>query len=220
MAAAVQAGRNNDVTLQWKLADRLDKEGTEQGRALQSRKILTQALRPQQEISVTVQKATEANRKKGLPASAVPAGNDAPGRATEGTKKAVRDVYDRAESEHMQLLQLPDGLSRDNPWNLPLNAMQRELISRYGLWKETLPGIEYNRATLKQRMLAAILATPNNVRGDGLVTLCQQLEFMRQGYAVVTEADMNYIASQMSEAIAGGMDEAGQPLSQEAKTHP
>ena len=28
MAAAVQAGRNNDVTLQWKLADRLDKEGT------------------------------------------------------------------------------------------------------------------------------------------------------------------------------------------------
>lgn len=35
----------------------------------------------------------------------------------------------------MQLLQLPEGLSRENPWNLPLNAMQRELICRYGLWK-------------------------------------------------------------------------------------
>ena len=135
MAAAVQAGRNNDVTLQWKLADRLDREGTEQCRALQSRKILTQALKPQQEISSTVKKAIEANQEKGSPANAVPAGNDAPGRAAEGTKKAVRDVYDKAESMYMQLLQLPEGLSRENPWNLPLNAMQRELICRYGLWK-------------------------------------------------------------------------------------
>ena len=81
------------------------------------------------------QKGNRGQSGEGPPANAVPAGNDAPGRAAEGTKKAVRDIYDKAESMHMQLLQLPEGLSRENPWNLPLNAMQRELICRYGLWK-------------------------------------------------------------------------------------
>ena len=217
MAAAVEAGRKGDATLQWKLADRLDKEGTEQGRALQSRKILTAALRPQQEVSNTVRKAIAYNQARGLLGDPIPVGNDAPKKATAATKPDVRETYDKAESTHMKLQGLESGVSRDNPWGLPINRMQDALISQYGLKNETLPGIEYNRATLKQRMLAAILATPNNVRGDGLLTLCQQLEFMNKGYAVVTEADMNYIASQMSEAMAGGLDEAGVPTSQEAK---
>lgn len=87
MATAVQAGRNNDVTLQWKLADRLDREGTEQCRALQSRKILTQALKPQQEISSTVKKAIEANQEKGPPLTPFPQETMSPEERQRGQRK-------------------------------------------------------------------------------------------------------------------------------------
>lgn len=68
-------------------------------------------------------------------------------------------------------------------------------------------------------MLCAIISTPNNVRGDGLLTLCQQLEAMRAGYAVVTEADLNYINGQMSTYLyAEGPEHEGLPVTAEGKT--
>ena len=94
-----------------------------------------------------------------------------------------------------------------------------ELIDQYRLGGTKLVGDTYSHATVKERMLAAILATDNNVRGDGLLTLCQQLEAMKQGLAVVTEADLNYIAGQMSTFLyAEGADLEGMPVTTEGKT--
>ena len=91
-----------------------------------------------------------------------------------------------------------EDVSDDNPRALQLEPWKTELIDQYKLRGTKLIGDTYSYATVKERMPAAIIATPNNNRGDGLLTLCQLLEAMRQGLAVVTEADLNYIAGQMS----------------------
>lgn len=129
----------------------------------------------------------------------------------------VEKIYDRADRTYADLSGLPQDVSRDNPWNLPLNPAQMALIRQYGLMGEKLPGASYSRASQTQRMLSAIIATPNNVRGDGLLTLCQQLEAMKQGLAVVTEADLSYIAGQASEVLAQGVTEAGTPATVEGR---
>ena len=89
-------------------------------------------------------------------------------------------------------------ISRDNPWGLPIEDWKMELIDRSRTPGTKLPGYDYFKASKKERMLAAILATRSNERGHGLLTLCQQLEFMDAGYAVVTEADLNYITGEMA----------------------
>ena len=61
-----------------------------------------------------------------------------------------------------------------------------ELIDRYKLRGTKLPGYDYFKASKKERMLAAILATRSNERGHGLLTLCQQLEFMDAASATTT----------------------------------
>lgn len=129
----------------------------------------------------------------------------------------VEDIYDKADRTYADLSTLPQDVSRDNPWGIPLNPAQMALIRQYGLMGEKLPGANYSRASLNQRMLAAIISTPNNVRGDGLLTLCQQLEAMKQGLAVVTEADLSYIAGQASEVLAQGVTEAGTPATVEGR---
>lgn len=129
----------------------------------------------------------------------------------------VEDIYDKADRTYADLSTLPQDVSRDNPWNLPLNPAQMALIRQYGLMGEKLPGASYSRASQTQRMLAAIISTPNNVRGDGLLTLCQQLEAMKQGLAVVTEADLSYIAGQASEVLAQGVTDAGTPATVEGR---
>ena len=129
----------------------------------------------------------------------------------------VEDIYDKADRTYADLSTLPQDVSRDNPWGIPLNPAQMALIRQFGLMGEKLPGANYSRASLNQRMLAAIIATPNNVRGDGLLTLCQQLEAMKQGLAVVTEADLSYIAGQASEVLAQGVTDAGTPATVEGK---
>ena len=68
---------------------------------------------------------------------------------------------------------------------MPLESWKTELIDQYGLNGTKLVGDTYSYATVKERMLAAILATDNNVRGDGLLTLCQQLEAMKEQLRIV-----------------------------------
>ena len=135
----------------------------------------------------------------------------------EHPAQIVEKIYDRADRTYADLSTLPQDVSRDNPWGLPLNPAQMALIRQYGLMGEKLPGASYSRASQTQRMLAAIIATPNNVRGDGLLTLCQQLEAMKQGLAVVTEADLSYIAGQASEVLAQGVTDAGTPATVEGR---
>ena len=129
----------------------------------------------------------------------------------------VEDIYDKADRTYADLSTLPQDVSRDNPWGIPLNPAQMALIRQFGLMGEKLPGANYSRASLNQRMLAAIISTPNNVRGDGLLTLCQQLHAMKQGLAVVTEADLSYIAGQASEVLAQGVTDAGTPATAEGR---
>lgn len=137
--------------------------------------------------------------------------------AVQKPAQIVEDIYDKADRTYADLSTLPQNVSRDNPWGIPLNPAQMALIRQFGLMGEKLPGANYSRASLNQRMLAAIISTPNNVRGDGLLTLCQQLHAMKQGLAVVTEADLSYIAGQASEVMAQGVTEAGTPATVEGK---
>lgn len=160
-----------------------------------------------------------------LPQEAVTGASGAAGDAAQGSfierplPPVLEKVYTAAELIQRQIDKLPSDVSDDNPWNMPLESWKTELIDQYGLNGTKLVGDTYSYATVKERMLAAILATDNNVRGDGLLTLCQQLEAMKQGLAVVTEADLNYIAGQMSTFLyAEGADLEGLPVTTEGKT--
>ena len=100
--------------------------------------------------------------------------------------------------------------SSNNRWGVLINEQQQALIDHYKLNDAARPGIFYNRATIKQRMLEAILATPNPLEVTGLgMNLIQRLEFMQDGQAVVTNADLNYIGSRLGEFIGYGGDEGG-----------
>ena len=160
-----------------------------------------------------------------LPQEAVTGASGAAGDAVQGSfierplPPVLEKVYTAAELIQRQIDKLPSDVSDDNPWNIPLESWKTELIDQYGLGGTKLVGDTYSYATVKERMLSAILATDNNVRGDGLLTLCQQLEAMKQGLAVVTEADLNYIAGQMSTFLyAEGADLEGMPVTTEGKT--
>ena len=160
-----------------------------------------------------------------LPQGAVTGASGAAGDAAQGSfierplPPVLEKVYTAAELIQRQIDKLPSDVKYDNPWNMPLESWKTELIDQYGLNGTKLVGDTYSYATVKERMLAAILATDNNVRGDGLLTLCQQLEAMKQGLAVVTEADLNYIAGQMSTFLyAEGADLEGMPVTTEGKT--
>ena len=137
-------------------------------------------------------------------------------------KKVPEKVYDLYEAAYATQKAAEKKLhveqvSRDNPWGLPLEDWKMELIDRYKLRGTKLPGYDYFKASTKERMLAAILATRSNERGHGLLTLCQQLEFMKAGYSVVTEADLNYITGEMAtfQMLEAGNDE---PKTPEGKT--
>lgn len=160
-----------------------------------------------------------------LPQEAVTGASGAAGDAVQGSfierplPPVLEKVYTAAELIQRQIDKLPSDVKYDNPWNMPLESWKTELIDQYGLNGTKLVGDTYSYATVKERMLAAILATDNNVRGDGLLTLCQQLEAMKQGLAAVTEADLNYIAGQMSTFLyAEGADLEGMPVTTEGKT--
>lgn len=133
--------------------------------------------------------------------------------------ESIYDLYEAAyETQKAAEKKLHvEQISHDNPWGLPIEDWKMELIDRYKLRGTKLPGYDYFKASKKERMLAAILATRSNERGHGLLTLCQQLEFMDAGYAVVTEADLNYITGEMAtfQMLEEGNDE---PQTPEGKT--
>lgn len=209
-----------DVTRQYQLAELFDRVGTEQGRQLQNRKLfLPSKLDGVQQLGEAGKKANEQNVKRGMKKDEVPSGREAPKEATENTSKHAKDVYQEAQKVYDRINQRSTGaINTQNRWGIPLNDFQMGLIRKYGLTKTDLRGWDYNRATLKERMLHAIVATPADTRGDDLLTLTQQLEFMKQGDAVVTEADMSYILAQASEALAKGITEEGaEPFTRESK---
>ena len=141
-----------------------------------------------------------------------------------GQQTEIRDPDDvnanevaRRVMENIRALEQPD-VNADNEWNLPLNQFQRDKIDEFGLHGVKLPGLAYNRATTKQRMLCAVLATPQDRVGPNRQTLTQQLKDLQKGnLAVVTEADYNYILSQAAIVEGSEVDEAGVPLNREGE---
>ncbi|MBQ2948328.1 MAG: hypothetical protein IJD94_05055 [Clostridia bacterium] len=221
--AMAEATRNGDETTAAMLAMRMLEESGEQGRALQSLKIGLK-LTPEGAMAETIRKADRANAAHGIPAGSFPIGEGAPktggtqtsedGTVTAKTPEAVEAVYRDAAEINAALEKLPGNISYDNPWQLPLSDRQMELIRRFRLLGEKLPGAAYNVATRKQRMLAAILAAGPEMAGAGQKALCQQLTAIGKGHAVVTKADLTYTAGQMAEfrMIEGG--EATMPATQ------
>ena len=223
---AIVRGQNDGHLVQAaQLAQMYSERISKAGQALQAGSIFKK-LTASGAMAESLDRANRANRRQGLTDGTIPMGNEAPvkgwkerqakaetdvqtaarGERTEdGTvsrpvsKKAV-DAYEAAERTRKaaQSAEGSETVSTDNPLHIPLSGAQTALIDRFGLWNTKLPDYDYFRASLKERMLAAIIATPNNSRGDGLLTLCQQLEFMQRGYAVVTEADLNYITGEMA----------------------
>ena len=196
-----------------RIAQMYDDHRSKAGQALQAGNALKR-LTASGAMAEMVRQADDANREKGVDEGNIPVGDSAP------VKKQGR-IYDTAETVQQKVQSAPnsDVVSVDNPLHIPLSGAQTALIDHYGLWGTKLPGYDYFKASVKERQLAAIIATPNNNRGNGLLTLCQQLEFMKRGYAVVTEADLNYIAGQMSTFLyAEGADLEGMPVTTEGKT--
>lgn len=206
--AMAEATRNGDNTTAAMLAKRMNEETGEQGRALQSVQIAGK-LTAAGAMAETIRKADRANAAHGVPEGSFPIGEGEPkkggtesskdGRTTAKTPEAVEQVYRTADEVNAALDMLPGDISYDNPWALPLSDRQMELIRKYRLTGEKLPGAAYNVATVKQRMLSAIIAAGPETAGNGQKALCQQLEAMKRGHAVVTKADLNYTASQMAE---------------------
>lgn len=220
---AVLANRNGDIVTAATILTRYDREGTVQGQALQARQLIKR-LSPEGAMLEMIRKADNANKKKGIPAGSFPTGEEAPKKGSEKKREdgsiervaaPVQEVYHEADELKAELDKLPTDVSYDNPWNLPLSEKQMALIREFGLMGEKLPGIHYNVATKKQRMLAAIIAMDPAVEGDGLKTLCQQLKAIDKGYAVVTAADLNYTASQMAEFRAKEGPDAVIPKTEE-----
>lgn len=175
-----------------RIAQMYDDHRSKAGQALQAGNALKR-LTASGAMAEMVRQADDANREKGVDEGNIPVGDSAP------VKKQGR-IYDTAETVQQKAQSAPnsDVVSADNPLHIPLSGAQTALIDYYGLWGTKLPGYDYFKASVKERQLAAIIATPNNNRGNGLLTLCQQLEFMKRGYAVVTEADLNYITGEMA----------------------
>lgn len=175
-----------------RIAQMYDDHRSKAGQALQAGNALKR-LTASGAMAEMVRQADDANREKGVDKGNIPVGDSAP------VKKQGR-IYDTAETIQQKAQSTPnsDVVSADNPLHIPLSGAQTALIDHYGLWGTKLPGYDYFKASVKERQLAAIIATPNNNRGNGLLTLCQQLEFMKRGYAVVTEADLNYITGEMA----------------------
>lgn len=221
-----EATRNGDNTTAALLAMRMNEKAGEQGSALQSLQIAGK-LTAAGAMAETIRKADRANAAHGVPEGSFPIGEGAPkiggtetsedGSTTAKTPEAVEQVYRTADEVNAALDKLPGDISYDNPWALPLSDRQMELVRQYKLSGVKLPGAAYNVATLKQRMLAAIIAAGPEMVGDGQKALCQQLEAMKRGHAVVTTADLNYTAGQMAEFRLREGSEATTPQTKEGR---
>lgn len=90
----------------------------------------------------------------------------------------------------------------DRKFGVPTNEKQRALIKMKNLENVKRPGLNYNRATVEQRMLEAILQTPDPDAdiGNGR-TLLEILEWMEKGKPVVTVADLRYIAARVADHV-------------------
>lgn len=218
----VEARERGDLLTQTMIATRLREEAGKQGRNLQSWRGIAK-LTPEGAMASAVKRADDDNARRGLGKNAFPVGHEPPKKTAPGTPAddppaALQTLRNTAERVALDLSSLSGNVSRENKWNLPLSETQRGLIRQYGLEGTELAGMNYNRATRKQRMLAAIVAADPDINGDALLTLTQQLEGIRAGHSVVTDADLAYIHAQMSEMMDMEGGETSAPRTRAGKT--
>lgn len=206
-----KAEYDGDITTEAMVAMIYDRAGSEAGLVLQKRKLLSR-MNAQTALALAAKLSSKHNMKNGGSSQYAPVGNGKP-LVKIGENDPAGKIIDRAKRLNNAILKergMDDIVERENRWGIPLTGAQMYLIDHYKLSKTDLPGIHYNQATLKQRMLSAILATDTDVVYDvdmdgnrnGLLGLIQQLEAMKNGKAVQTIADLTYIANQMAEMKA------------------
>lgn len=197
------AFRNEDVATALQVAQKYNTEGTKEGQTLQARSIFKRmtptgirtwaAGQAEARLADYIQTHTRTKRDVDATASDI--------------AEKIRDMQAGDEILRLNAAGSFRIDSSNNKWGVPINEQQKALIDQYGLGKIERPGLFYNRATRKQRMLEAILATPNplEVTGNGL-NLIQRLEYMQAGQAVITNADLNYIGHQLAQYAAMDAD--------------
>ena len=205
MAMALREDTSDPATF-FQLAFTYDVEGTDTAQSFQARKMFSK---------MTPDGARIWAAGKSEQATAGYLDSHKPYR--ENLDQRANDVADsiRDKQSGNELLRLTSGGdftidSSNNKWGVPLNEQQLALIEHYGLQNEARPGIFYNRATIKQRMLEAIIATHNPLEVTNLgLNLIHRLEMMKDGKAVVTMADLNYIGDRLGEFMGLGQDAGG-----------
>lgn len=195
-----------DPALFFALSEKYGEDSTETARALQAHKAFSK-LTPSGATAWFVGKA-EQDFKEHM--------------RTHKPQKDKVDAQAKSVADQIRDMQSGDELRRlnaggdftidesNNRWGVPLNEQQLALIDHYKLNKVTRPGDFYNRATSEQRMLEAIIATPNPLEATGLgLNLIQRLEYIKHGEKVATVADMNYIFKQLGAFVGLGEENGG-----------
>ncbi|MBQ2991133.1 MAG: hypothetical protein IJD60_07565 [Clostridia bacterium] len=198
-AIAISAFEAGDVSTGLEMALKYRTVGTEQAQAMQSRKMFA-GMSP---THIKLKVAGEAEQML----SDFIEGHQPKAKEVDTRAKAADDLIRDMQGgdESARVMEGGDYTIdvSNSKWGLPINEKQKALIDHYKLNNVARPGLYYNRATTKQRMLEAILATPDPDAnsGNGL-TLTQRLEWMKEGKAVVTQADLDYIADQIRQYSA------------------
>lgn len=195
------AFRNNDMDTAMQMAHRYNVDGTQTAKALQARKLFSR-------MTPTGMKARVATQSEAKTAEYMRTHQPAMEDIKKRAKKVEKKLDGKQGGDELLRLNSSGGYvidGRSSKWGVPINEQQQELIDHYKLGKVARPGLFYNRATTEQRMLEAILATPNplELTGNGL-NLIERLEMMRDGLAVVTNADLEYIGGNL--ALYASMD--------------
>lgn len=186
---ALAAFENGDIRTGLDMALKYRIAGTEQGKALQSRKVLSKMTPTHMALKLSADMEQRlADTAKALPEKA----KDVNRRAADA-QKALSGL---SPVDEMQRILIEGGTidRRNNVQGAVVNEQQRAAIKRYGLEKTVRKIDHYNRATLKQRMLEFILDTPDLSADTGNgITGYQRLEWMKEGKAVMTSTDLRHI---------------------------
>ena len=188
------------------LASHYNKEGTKAGQELQARKLFTR-------MSPTGARVWAAGQMENRLEEHMSTHRPQRRQVDERAQQVAGEIRGLQGGDEVLRLNAGGDFTIDesnNRWGIPINQQQQALIDHYNLNNVARPGIFYNRATTQQRMLEAIIATPNPLEVTGLgLNLIQRLEYMAAGEAVITNADLNYIGTQLGQFVALGADEGG-----------
>ena len=189
------AFRNGDMNTAMLMAHKYNTDGTLTAKALQARKLFSR-------MTPTGLKAKVAGEYERKTAEYMDSHEPAMKKVRSRAKRVEDKIKGLQGGDELLRLNAAGSYTVDasNKWGMPINEQQAELIRQYKLDNVPRPGENfYNRSTTKQRMLEAILATPNplELTGNGL-NLIERLEMLSDGLAVVTNADLNYIGRQLA----------------------